>query len=71
MAYDNDTDYYCDHCEAYLNDQAGFTTITGRWICTECDTENDVSENNSYDLLDLFKRGITEIITNTTDDEDD
>ena len=39
-------DWYCDKCGCYMNDQEGFDTSTGRWICAECGYENDVSENN-------------------------
>ncbi|MDD7764691.1 MAG: hypothetical protein PT934_02855 [Peptoniphilaceae bacterium] len=46
-------DWYCDGCEAFMNDQPGFTTSSGIWICTECGTENDVTENNIlYDFYD-------------------
>ena len=36
----------CPDCGTCLNVQKGFTTQTGRWICTECRYENDVTEEN-------------------------
>lgn len=39
-------DWYCDYCNGYLNEQPGFTTITGTWTCTECGGLNDVSMRN-------------------------
>ena len=44
--FDRDCEWYCDDCDAHLNNQWGFTTITGIWTCTECGYENDVSESN-------------------------
>ena len=49
---DKDCDWYCDSCGAYMNDQSGFTALTGTWICTECGCVNDVSENNIIDTDD-------------------
>ena len=43
---DGGCDWYCDECDAYLNDQPGFTVSSGSWTCTECGTSNDVSEDN-------------------------
>lgn len=42
---DLDCDWYCDECDAYMNDQPGFSA-GGTWECTECGSINDVSENN-------------------------
>ncbi|WP_295579951.1 Sec23/Sec24 zinc finger-containing protein [uncultured Oscillibacter sp.] len=44
--FDSGCDWYCDSCHAYMNNQPGFTTSLGTWICTECGTMNDVSEEN-------------------------
>lgn len=38
--------WFCDDCEAYLNVQPGFDTKSGRWVCTECGYENDVTSDN-------------------------
>ena len=42
----DECDWHCDCCDALMNDQPGFTTATGEWICTECGAVNDVSEDN-------------------------
>ena len=44
--FDSGCDWYCDCCHAYMNNQGGFSTTIGTWVCTECGTINDVSENN-------------------------
>ena len=46
---DNDCDWFCDECDAYMNDQPGFTTLFGTWTCKECGATNDVIENNIVD----------------------
>lgn len=46
LASPDECDWHCDECDAYLNDQPGFTTVTGEWICTECGAVNDVTEDN-------------------------
>lgn len=38
--------WFCDDCETFLNVQPGFSTKTGKWICTECHYENDVTKDN-------------------------
>lgn len=40
--------WHCDSCNCILNNQPGFNTDSGKWICAECGFENDVSENNVY-----------------------
>jgi hypothetical protein len=40
-----DIDWYCDECDAYLNDQPGFDDNCGVWVCTECGCENEISED--------------------------
>lgn len=44
--FEDEIDWYCDSCDAYLNRQSGFTTITGSWVCSKCGYENDVTDNN-------------------------
>lgn len=44
--FDSEFDWYCDGCNAYINDQPGFTTLFHEWTCIECSTVNDVSNNN-------------------------
>lgn len=38
--------WFCDDCGTFMNVQDGFTTKTGKWTCTECRFENDVSRDN-------------------------
>lgn len=45
MFYD-EIDWYCDSCDAHLNQQTGFTTMSGTWTCTKCGYDNDVTEDN-------------------------
>ena len=71
MFYDNNADYFCDNCDVYLNDQPGFTAITGQWVCSNCGYENDVSENNTFDLLKMIGQGITEFTIKKPYDDDD
>lgn len=40
--------WYCDNCNAIMNNQEGFTTRHGYWECTACGTANDVSDDNVY-----------------------
>ncbi|CAM4257912.1 hypothetical protein ERIN107935_07025 [Erysipelothrix inopinata] len=39
-------DWICDNCNAYMNNQSGFSTLNGIWTCSECGTCNDVSSDN-------------------------
>lgn len=39
-------DWFCDNCDAQLNMQPGFTISTGKWVCTKCGYENDVTSDN-------------------------
>ena len=38
--------WFCDHCETFMNVQEGFNTKSGRWKCTICGHDNDVTEKN-------------------------
>ena len=44
--FDSDCEWYCDNCDAHLNNQSGFNVLWGSWTCTECGWHNDVTENN-------------------------
>ena len=35
-------DWYCDRCNAYLNDQPGFDDHHYVWKCTECGHKNSI-----------------------------
>lgn len=39
-------DWYCDYCNAHLNDQEGFSEYDNNWTCSECGNENDLSDEN-------------------------
>lgn len=43
-------EWYCDECDAYLNDQDGFKDNNGKWICKECGHENIISKEHIKDL---------------------
>ena len=49
---DSDCEYawFCDYCDAFLNDQEGFSEDCGTWKCSECGGVNyiDVSEEEDY-----------------------
>lgn len=38
--------WFCDSCETFLNVQEGFSEENGKWYCTECGFENDVTADN-------------------------
>ncbi len=47
---DGGCDWFCDECDAFLNDQPGFAVTSGRWLWKECGDLNDVAENNVIDI---------------------
>ena len=50
-----DVDWYCDRCNAYLNDQDGFDDHRYTWVCTECGHKNSISATNIYDSGEEFR----------------
>ena len=42
-------DWWCDECNASLNDQPGFDPNCGSWVCTECGQLNYIDENKVID----------------------
>ncbi len=50
-------DWYCDNCDAYLNDQTGFNANCESWECEECGHVNQIDES--------------EILWEDDDDEDE
>lgn len=44
-----DVDWYCDECDASLDEQDGFSDDCGYWTCTECGCENRISCDDVYD----------------------
>lgn len=43
----NDYDWYCDNCDAHLNNQSGFSGESGSWVCTKCGTLNYIDYGNT------------------------
>lgn len=41
-------DWYCDRCNAYLNEQPGFDDHKYTWKCTECGHKNSISSDDIY-----------------------
>ena len=50
--------WYCDGCHSVLNEQDGFNTYSGRWTCTECGYDNDVSEDNLYSSEEEYQEAM-------------
>ena len=38
-------DWWCDSCDASLDEQPGFSPYCGSWTCTECGYVNDINED--------------------------
>lgn len=51
----SDVEWYCDDCNAKLNDQPGFTTDYPTWECAECGHDNDVTSTNLYDSHEHYQ----------------
>ncbi|MGG7212874.1 Sec23/Sec24 zinc finger-containing protein [Clostridium nigeriense] len=49
------TDWWCDRCNAYLNNQSGFNDHKYIWQCTECGHKNSISGSNIYESEDYYK----------------
>ena len=43
---EEDIVWYCDGCDAELNRQKGFSTLSGTWCCAKCGYLNDVTNAN-------------------------
>ena len=41
-----DIDWYCDYCNAYLNDQSCFDDSKYIWKCEECGRKSSISSDN-------------------------
>ena len=48
-------DWYCDRCNAYLNDQPGFDDHYYVWKCTECGHKNSISADDIYESEEDFR----------------
>ena len=73
----DDYDWYCDECDASLNDQPGFTTQYGEWKCTKCGCVNYIdqyavidSEEDDEDSESLSVYDAAEIWLSNGKDED-
>jgi DNA-directed RNA polymerase subunit RPC12/RpoP/predicted RNA-binding Zn-ribbon protein involved in translation (DUF1610 family) len=55
--------WFCDSCDSFLNNQAGFDINTGTWVCTECGFENTLTSEN---IADICKDCGAKISTGTT-----
>ena len=55
---DNDTIWHCDGCNAILNEQDGFNTDSGTWICAECGFVNDVTPDNGYESEEDYQESM-------------
>lgn len=42
----NEYDWYCDNCDAHLNNQSGFTGESGSWECEKCGYINSIDSGN-------------------------
>lgn len=45
-------EWYCDSCNEYLNNQAGFDDHKYIWQCTECGYKNSISSTNIFEVED-------------------
>lgn len=45
----DECDWYCDECDALLNDQEDFDLYCGVWECTECGHKNKIAESEIID----------------------
>ena len=63
----SDYDWWCDECDASLNDQPGFSADCGCWTCTECGHINLIAESEIVD--DFYEDN--DSFYEDGDDEDD
>ena len=70
MKFDYDyVDWTCDNCRTNLNSQPGFSTSLGRWYCTVCGYENDVTDDNILPGAEFFPGGSDGYIFEKTYDD--
>lgn len=50
-----DIGWYCDRCNASLNDQPGFDDHKYTWKCTECGHKNSISSDDIYESEEDFR----------------
>ncbi len=49
-------DWWCDKCNASLNQQTGFDDHCDIWKCTECGYRNRISEEEIYASEEEFRK---------------
>lgn len=49
-------DWWCDRCDAHLNEQEGFDDHNYTHKCTECGYKNSISKDNIYDFDALYEK---------------
>ncbi|MBQ8067134.1 MAG: hypothetical protein IJ201_02165 [Solobacterium sp.] len=68
-------EWYCDRCEAHLNEQEGFTDRNPIWVCTACGYENrigaDVIFNNREDYHHQIRPMTEEEVRHAVDERAD
>lgn len=52
-----DVDWFCDRCNAHLNDQVGFHDEKYTWKCQECGHKNSISRDNIFDSQEDYFGG--------------
>ena len=50
-----DIDWYCDRCNAHLNEQPGFDDHKYTWKCTVCGHKNSISSDDIYESEEDFR----------------
>ena len=50
-----DIDWYCDRCNAHLNEQPGFDDHKYIWKCTVCGHKNSISFDDIYESEEDFR----------------
>lgn len=48
MSRFHDVDWYCNECDASLDEQDGFSDYCDTWTCTECGCVNEISADEIY-----------------------
>ena len=69
--FDDNCDWFCDKCNAYLNVQPGFTVEDGVWRCTECGALNSVTSSDEFDYDEMLENGEDEFERHPLEDPDD
>lgn len=49
-----EVDWYCDECDAHLNDQSGFDDESSSWHCAECGHKNRIAADEIFDPYEFL-----------------